>query len=94
MAKTTRVTPVNDTQQGVITGFQGSFGSGIATLSVDGVPVYCENGPTVQALNACFGCIADGHTVDVSALIGQTIAYTTDDLGMLESFAPAGGDEL
>lgn len=74
--------------QGKITGFSSSWGSGIATLLIDGVPILCENAPTARALDACFGCIADGHTVDVDKFIGQEITYEIDELGMLLSFAP------
>ena len=87
------ITEPEDVQQGIITDFRASFGSGIATLLVDGRAIYCDNGVTVRALDACFGCIADGHTVDVSQLIGQQIAYQVDDLGMLTSFAPIGDDQ-
>ena len=84
---------LEDVQEGTITGFRRSWANGIATLLVDGRAIYCDNAPTVRALDACFGCIADGHTIDVSLLIGQQIAYQVDDLGMLTSFAPIGDDE-
>jgi len=68
---------------GTITGFSGSWGSGLATLFVDGVPIPCDNGATVRALASCFeDVITSGHCVNVSALIGKRIRYGMDDFGL------------
>jgi len=74
--------------QGRITGFSGSWGSGIATLYIDGMPIHCENAATVRALDACFDCIGENHTVCPGKLIGQEIEYTVDELGLLLGFSP------
>ncbi len=76
--------------KGTITGFRGSWGSGIGYLIIDGVPVPCENAPTVRALEGAFGdVIGEGHTVDQSRLEeGLEVYYSVDDLGMLNGFTP------
>jgi hypothetical protein len=69
----------------------GSFGSGIATLVLDNAQVFCENAPTVRALEAAFGdVIGEGHTIDNEdgGHIGQEIVYGTDGL-ILSFFVPA-----
>lgn len=78
-----------------IIGFEGSWGSGVATLVLKQgrktVRVYCENGATVRALASIFPeVIGAGHTVNVAALKGQRIRYALDDMGlMLGAIAPA-----
>jgi benzoyl-CoA reductase/2-hydroxyglutaryl-CoA dehydratase subunit BcrC/BadD/HgdB len=75
--------------RGTITGFQGSWMSGIANLMIDGVPVLCDNGPTVRALEAAFGNVIDNaHCVNQEAIIGKEIYYSEDFMGMLEGFTP------
>lgn len=69
------------TRFGRISGFNGSMGSGIATLVVDldsgyQAHVPCENATTVRALRAVFG----------DAIIGRPIEFTVDGLGILYSF--------
>lgn len=83
-------------RKGVLRGFRGSWGSGIATLliedsrtgAVESVP--CENAPTARALNAAFGnCIGDGHTVDDAGFVGNTVYWQYDSMGMmLAGFVP------
>jgi hypothetical protein len=74
---------------GTIISFQGSWGSGLATLVLqadDGQAYHipCDNGPTVRALAAAFGdgVIGAGHTVNVQALCGKRIRAFYDDFGL------------
>jgi len=77
-------------QRGTITGFSGSWGSGIGYLLIDGVPVPCENAATVRALEACFGnAIGEGHAVNEAGFVGEEIVYEVAAWGVLEWFAPA-----
>ena len=75
--------------KGTILGFSGSWGSGIATLSVktesgEHVNIPCDNGPTVRALAAMFNdVIAPGHSVNVYAIKGKKIKYEMDDMGLV-----------
>ena len=78
-----------------IFGFHGSWSSGIATLEVvlaNGRTrlVYCENGPTVRALDACFGnVIGPNRTVSVPAHIrDREVVLSLDRMGMLLAVAP------
>ena len=79
-------------KRGTIIGLEGSWGSGIATLFVennegDTIPLYCENSPTIRALDNAFGgVITSGHRVNVEAIKGKIIYYSEDDLGMLQGF--------
>ena len=81
-----------EVNRGVIEAFQGSWGSGLGFLVISGVPVPCENGSTVRALEACFGnVIGDAHSVDNEngGHVGQEIFYSMDDFGMvLAAFTP------
>ena len=85
-----RLVERGEVRRGTITGFRGSWMSGIGYLLVDGVGVACENAPTVRALDACFGdVIAEGHTVSQEAIIGKEIYYSMDDMGLvLGGFTP------
>jgi hypothetical protein len=75
--------------QGIIDSFGGSYGSGLATLVINGQPVMCENTGTVRALDACFGdVITDAHSVDEKPFVGQRIVFEVDNVGILEWFAP------
>jgi hypothetical protein len=48
--------------RGTIDGFVGSWASGFDYLAIDGIPVPCDNGPKVRALDACFGGVTvPGH---------------------------------
>ena len=79
-------------KRGKIIGLEGSCGSGIATLYVensngDTIPLYCENSPTIRALDNAFGgVITPGHRVNVDAIKGKIIYYSEDNMGMLEEF--------
>jgi len=87
---TTRISvDKNGMNHGVIDGFSGSWGSGLGYLIIDGVPIPCENGPTVRALEACFGgVIAPGHTVAQETIVGKEIRYSVSPWGTLEAFSP------
>lgn len=75
--------------QGIIDAFGGSYGSGIATIVIDGQPVMCENTSTVRALDACFGdVITDAHSVNEKAFVGQRIVFSMDNMGLLDGFTP------
>jgi len=74
--------------KGTILGFYGSWGSGIATLSIktesgEHVNIPCDNGPTVRALDAIFDCIGSGHTINVDKIKGKKIKYEMDDMGLV-----------
>jgi len=82
-------------QKGKIISFSGSWGSGLATLTIqneDGTVkhVPCDNGPTVRALHAAFGnVISKNHTMNNKAIQGKEIYYTLDDMGLvLGGFVP------
>jgi hypothetical protein len=81
-------------QRGTITGFRGSWLSGIAYLEIDGVGVPCENAPTVRALEGAFGdVIAEGHTVSQEAIVGKEIYYSMDGF-VLCAFTPVDDPEM
>jgi len=76
--------------KGTIKEFRGTWSSGIATLLIEddkGVikKIPCDNGPTVIALEACFG-----ETIGESngGYIGKQIYYSIADWGVLEGFIP------
>ncbi len=86
-------------RQGIIKKFSGSWGSGLGFLiiedsvtgEIESVP--CDNGPTVRALEGCFGnVIGNSHNVKEDAgYIDQEIYWDYDDLGLtLEGFTPVG----
>lgn len=82
---------------GTIIGFQGNWGSGLATLWVKcrgrPLPVLCDNAPTVRALDGCFGDVIDeDHTVNQDAISGKRIRFETNWMGLLESFEPVEAD--
>lgn len=71
-----------------IIGFSGSWGSGIAHLSVETkkglISIPCDNGPTARSLNAAFpGFIGNGHLVGNEHVEGRYIAYVMDDMGLV-----------
>ena len=92
--------------RGTIAGLRCSWASGLAFLLLgpgsapdahDVIP--CDNGPTVRALDACFGdVITPDHGVDPGPIVGQDIVYAVDELGLLYGFSPAdeweGPDDL
>jgi hypothetical protein len=89
-----RETPQENTtmaQTGIIEGFQGSWGSGLGFLVIDGAAIPCDNGATVRALNAAFpGFITADHTVDNDVIEGQEVVWDYDELGLcLGWFCPA-----
>jgi hypothetical protein len=76
---------------GTITGFKGSWSSGMAMLVIDGKDIPCDNGHTVRTLASMFpDIIGTGHTVNVQALVGKRVHWVYDDMGlMLGGIAPA-----
>lgn len=75
------------TKKGTITGFSGNWMSGIGYVIIDGVPVMCENGATVRALQNCFGNVIDaGHRASIKE--PREIVYSVDDMGLLMGFTP------
>ena len=80
---------MSDLLTGTINGFRGGWGSGLGALIVDGVPVHCENAPTVRSWEGCFGnVIDDNHCVNQDAIVGKRISYSVDCVGFLEGFSP------
>ena len=89
-------------KSGTIEGLDGHWGSGLATLYIgkptgNGTPgkiieaIPCDNGPTVRALDTCFGgVIREGHQASVDHLLGTPIEYELDSVGVLTWFQPAG----
>ena len=86
-------------RKGTIVRVGGSWGSGLAELVIDEkvvgdiggrVAIYCDNAPTVRALESAFGgVIGAGHTVNPKGgHVGQEIYYSTDAIGILEAFMP------
>ena len=84
-----------DVQRGIIRGFSGVWGSGLAFLEIEESetgavhPIPCENGATVRALESAFGdVIGEGHCVDPNGgHVGQEVYWSTDGL-LLTSFTP------
>lgn len=88
-----------DIYKGKLKGFRGSWESGLGYLliednetgSVDSIP--CDNGPTVRALEACFGNAIDkAHTVKCDQEAGfydKEVYWSYDDFGLtLAGFTP------
>jgi hypothetical protein len=78
-----------------ILAFHGSWLSGLATLVVllangETHSIYCENAPTVRALDACFGnIIRRDHTVAIpAALRDREVVLSVDGMGLLLAFTP------
>lgn len=74
---------------GTVVSFQGSWGSGLATLvlrSDDGQvhSIPCDSGATVRALAAAFGDgVIGAHPNNVPALRGRRIRAFNDEMGMM-----------
>lgn len=77
--------------KGTLQGFAGSWMSGLGQLIINGLPVTCENAPTVRALEGCFGnVIQTGHTASSKSFKGRRVAFSVDAFGILEGFTPLG----
>lgn len=76
--------------KGTITGFSGSWMSGLGILVVNCKPVNCDNAPTVRALEGAFGdTIGENHAVrEDGAFIGKRIVFSVDPFGLLDGFTP------
>jgi len=67
-----------------IESFNGSWGSGIATLIFQsGRSIPCENAPTARAFLSIVDCAAPGHSIDTSKLKGLDIVYAYDEMGLI-----------
>lgn len=79
---------------GEIVDFSGSWGSGIATLTIkhddESIKNYsCENAEMVRALDSAFGnVITSGHSVNVNAIKGKRIEFKMTDYGIIAGFSP------
>jgi hypothetical protein len=71
----------------MLVSLHGSWGSGLAMLTVDEevpgrgtrlVSIPCDAGPTSRALRAAFG----------DEVVGQEVYFSTDEIGVLWGFAP------
>ncbi len=80
---------------GEIVSFNGSWGSGIASLTIknhetgEEETIFAESGPTGRALQACYGADEPGNIINNEVIKGKMIYYAVDELGMLEGFEPA-----
>ena len=81
-------------KKGEIVDFQGSWGSGIATLTIkreDGKieRVPCDNAPTTRALERAYGdVIGTGHTANIGKIKGRKIYYSMENWGTMAGFMP------
>lgn len=88
-----------DVRKGKLKGFRGSWESGLGFLviedsetgSIEEIP--CENGPTVRALEGCFGnVIGDAHCVKPDQEAGfydREVYWSVDKFGfVLAGFTP------
>jgi hypothetical protein len=71
-----------------IVAFSTNPGSGIAQLTLNRggriTSVPCDNGQTVRTFDDLFpGFIVGGHSCDPKVIIGQTVGYDVDDIGLL-----------
>jgi len=82
--------------KGRIIGIFKEQGSGLAMLAIDDdrrgkrlIP--CEANPTARAFDEAFGgFIVGGHSTRNDAITGESIYYTVDSVGLLETFTPEG----
>lgn len=75
---------------GKIKTVSGSFGSGIASLTVGTRVFHADNGPLMRALDAAFGGIGPGHTFNPRAVAGKAVYVYMDDMGLcMGGFVPA-----
>ena len=81
--------------RGIIKGFGGSWGSGLAILIIEDSHgechrIPCDNAPTVRALSYLFpNVIGANHSVNVNAIMNKQIEYDIDDIGVLRWIASA-----
>jgi len=83
-------------RKGRLIQFGGSWGSGLATLEIEGSEtgahelIPCDNGATVRALEAAFGdVITEGHTANGDGYKGREVYWSYDEFGLvLEGFTP------
>lgn len=82
-------------RKGTIKGFHSTWSSGLATLEIEDAEtgqvekIPCDSGPTGRALDAYFGCVVHGHSINTSKFIGAEIYWHMDDMGLvLGGFIP------
>jgi len=81
-------------KKGKIIDFEGTWGSGLATLIVEDEEgkiheIPCDNAPTVRALESAFGnIISAGRTANIKNAKGKWIFYELTDWGTLAGFVP------
>ena len=78
-----------------ILSFRGRWLSGLAVLEVllangNTRLIYCENAPTVRALETCFGnIIGSNHKAEIPPEVrGREIIVSVDEMGLLLGFTP------
>jgi len=80
--------------KGRIIGLFREKGSGLGMVAIDDekrgkILVPCERNPTARAFDEAFGgFIINGITTDNSVIFGESVYFTVDDVGVLESFTP------
>lgn len=67
----------NTMQEGVITGFGGVVGSGLAFVHINGMPVPVESGYGLRVLEEAFGSLGNS--------VGKRISFSTRN-GVLDGF--------
>ncbi len=83
-------------RKGIINDFRGSWGSGLGFLDIQDSEteeieqVPCDNGPTVRALENCFGnVITPDHTANGNGYRDKEIFWGMGELGLvLGGFTP------
>lgn len=81
-------------RKGRIIGIFKERGSGLAMLAIEDdrrgkrlIP--CDGNPTARAFDEAFGgFIVGGHSTRNDAIVGESIYYTVDSIGLLETFTP------
>jgi len=76
-------------RRGIIKGVHIVPMSGLASLTVSGQEVLCENPHAFRAFDDCYGDVVDGFSVDHSKLVGKDIVYSTDEFNVLAGFTPS-----
>jgi hypothetical protein len=78
---------------GKITDFVAGVGSGLATISLEGIPVLCENCSTIRALDEAFGdVILPNHSVNLQQIVGKYVVYSVGEFGLLDWVRPFNPD--
>lgn len=76
-----------DIFMGKITGYESSWGSGMATLIVE-LPsgekthVHADSGPLGRALGDMFDAYSPGHSINADKVIGHNVFFWMDEMGL------------